>query len=786
VLIFGTGHAAAMDAADWATFEQETYGQYWQKNSPPDFEDLLYTLYRRYGRTKATIVAFAQATRVSVAEAARNAEDVVAIVKRRQDCEEPPIKWLCWFGPGDPLFALAHGRAMDEKSGLLMVAVGISLESWSSGYGDAVATKAKFVRLAAKHPARDEIFARLLEFDHQSPASAAGILSSNPLGEAAAERLLGIPSDIDTLWDGWELAMAEAAERAAGSQPPRIRAILAEFILSIEIRLGLTQNAADRYRAYPDEIKALLPYWPAHCVRRNRACDPDRYYAFADSLAAALWRQDHAIGLVLLREHRDSVGVRRYAAANRFDALEDAMEPRIANDQLFDRYMDHPPTKDDDHNSKPGWLAVVNSPAAVSAVVALRLRMAGYHEIAISLERREPYHRNKRETPGELAHFSFLFSEPLEPARARWAALIEADRADRAKRAADASEQSVVISTLAPAFAEHRLPDGMAPWKGNTAALDTPKDLELPVNASSVLRYERTGAEQALIFRSQEYDLAGEIPAYGIWFAHTQNGTWAEAAYLGLQAYFPYVVTPGSALTMVKDGHLRIEVQAREIDPDSITYPPVATRLKRVEDGLWLDFDLALVTADSDADGLSDIAEHRLGLNPGAPDTDKDGLLDGSDPVPLTPFDRSARPEDVRAAVTILKTLYRFDEGAIIVAPSSTKGETLDDILAAVAGGPRPQRPSVHTMFVVGDPALFAGVRTPFRLIVYTPTDLNALARDGDAPFLPPHIVEHFRSLDGNRHFVEWSAGWVGGSFLMDCSKGLAMCGVSVISSWIT
>ena len=36
VLIFGTGHAAAMDAADWATFEQETYGQYWQKNSPPE------------------------------------------------------------------------------------------------------------------------------------------------------------------------------------------------------------------------------------------------------------------------------------------------------------------------------------------------------------------------------------------------------------------------------------------------------------------------------------------------------------------------------------------------------------------------------------------------------------------------------------------------------------------------------------------------------------------------------------------------------------------------------
>lgn len=101
----------------------------------------------------------------------------------------------------------------------------------------------------------------------------------------------------------------------------------------------------------------------------------------------------------------------------------------------------------------------------------------------------------------------------------------------------------------------------------------------------------------------------------------------------------------------------------REIDPEASSNAP---RYKRIADGLFIEFDLGVLAADRDADGLTDIVERRLGLKLDDPDTDEDSLADGTDPLPLTPFDPNA-PEPVTAAASaILLYAIMYDAGVVM------------------------------------------------------------------------------------------------------------------------
>jgi hypothetical protein len=58
------------------------------------------------------------------------------------------------------------------------------------------------------------------------------------------------------------------------------------------------------------------------------------------------------------------------------------------------------------------------------------------------------------------------------------------------------------------------------------------------------------------------------------------------------------------------------------------------------------------VLRDSDGDGLTDVEEARLGLDPRDPDTDRDGIRDGDDPAP------DFAPADAGETETILRTCF--------------------------------------------------------------------------------------------------------------------------------
>src|SRR5713226_1490455 len=110
--------------------------------------------------------------------------------------------------------------------------------------------------------------------------------------------------------------------------------------------------------------------------------------------------------------------------------------------------------------------------------------------------------------------------------------------------------------------------------------------------------------------------------------------SWGRPLYTGLRIQAPYVVRPASNVPLLAGDRMRVEVIVRELDESSISFPPVALRAKREQEGLMLEIPFADLERDSDGDGLTDLAEERLVTDPYSPDTDGDGLADGSDPIP--------------------------------------------------------------------------------------------------------------------------------------------------------
>ena len=83
-----------------------------------------------------------------------------------------------------------------------------------------------------------------------------------------------------------------------------------------------------------------------------------------------------------------------------------------------------------------------------------------------------------------------------------------------------------------------------------------------------------------------------------------------------------------------------------QIDPQSCT----TVKVVQLQTGWITDLlpipDEQLPSSDTDADGLATDEEVRLGTSPDSPDTDGDGIPDGSDPDPLTPSPRLRLPDE--------------------------------------------------------------------------------------------------------------------------------------------
>jgi hypothetical protein len=307
-------------------------------------------------------------------------------------------------------------------------------------------------------------------------------------------------------------------------------------------------------------------------------------------------------------------------------------------------------------------------------------------------------------------------------------------------------------------------------------------DIPLP-QSFSLVRAEKLGADVLAVCISPAVDPAGEVSRGGYWLLRSPDDgrTWSEPRYLGFQDLGPYVVLERGRLPMHWGEVLRLEVEVHELDPRSITFPPVGLASRRDARDLYIDIPLATLEKDTDADGWPDILEAKLHTDPARADTDGDGITDRLDDFPQV--SARATPHKFALIVTDLLTRLVGFESAGLIEPlrDSASEATAPDLLAAA--GNRAAPGSVLFTFIEGDPAMFAGLRAGGQVIVLDEAGVAELqARSG--PIYPLQFPMIIADPAGRRAVVQWSAGWVGGTLLYDLVDGKWQA--KELSRWIT
>ena len=153
----------------------------------------------------------------------------------------------------------------------------------------------------------------------------------------------------------------------------------------------------------------------------------------------------------------------------------------------------------------------------------------------------------------------------------------------------------------------------------------------------TVVALSPTAERMFAVSISDALDPGGEVHSGGYWLhlSVDRGRHWEGPYYLGLTEAFPYLVKGTSRVPPFVDGRMLVEVVKAPIDRASVTLPPLRLRLEDAPRPLILSFDLDEVRRDSDGDGLTDLLEDKLLLNPRVSDSDGDGLGDRDDPLPL-------------------------------------------------------------------------------------------------------------------------------------------------------
>lgn len=782
----------AIPDSDWAFFRAESYSKHSGTMEKTDWESSLYRALDAGPDSDAIIGAFAADIGVPTNQAELFAEALILSVRFREGCGNAS----CDDRLGSSDWETIGRAARMDPTGRLLISVGENVGG--RGANDAIG----ILRLTRLHPGRLEVLAHLHRYNEDAPYLTALIMAA-PADPRTVEAIAWAADDLDNDPDvasGWLDAALEwgLQELESGGAPLEDRAAYAQAILLRRLDTARVDQALALWAALEPDMRERLPVEGRPCVSeygdgRYACLARVAYDRFGDEMAAALWsagRRSEAEALmqrVTLRLVSPTyrTGVQRHAAI--LDAMLAARPP----EDLFDLYVDGDPALRGSgvhgrHFSlgSAGWMGADYGPASRSLIVA-RARRAGYEAVAESMEHRAPYYRPEIADGDRavMAQIADAFPAGVRALQPSIAASLEAAWTAASSPPEPPAARSRRDSPAAPpaGWKEQPLPAGVATWPLDRRPDSLPDGLALPVALDAVVRYARIGDEHAILYLSSDFDLPGETPAYGIWLARTDQGRWSPPLYLGLQNYFPYVAAPDSALPLIADGQLQIEVRVREIAPRSVSFPPVGLSVARREDGVFISAPLALIERDADADGLTDIAERRLGLNPDRADTDGDGMIDGSDPLPLTRFEPST-PATVTAFARAIVSHLADGAGPGNMIEPVPEGATAEERVDAVIGSPA-HRP-LDTVIMQGDPALFAGLSPDFRLMVYDEGELDRLT-EGATPFYPPKMTI-YSSLDGLSHYVVWSARWVGGSFTVRCPANGEACAVEEKSNWIT
>jgi len=271
------------------------------------------------------------------------------------------------------------------------------------------------------------------------------------------------------------------------------------------------------------------------------------------------------------------------------------------------------------------------------------------------------------------------------------------------------------------------------------------------------VRGEQKENETVVLALSQRVDPTGEVSGGGYWLLLSEDGgaTWKAPLYTGLRALHPYELANKSARPILDGQVIRLEASRRELEDSLVLFPPVVIPTGPVSAGIILVSSLEALRRDSDGDGLSDLVEDRLLLDPLNPDSDGDGIPDQRDFVPNTP-NRTSVPS--RESELVAEVLFRLTQpggrrrGFITGAGDGGDGmpemfpapESLDGVLF------------VETTAPVGTERGF-----PVRIIVLTPDEVAA-ARRRFGLFFPMRLKIFFNTAK-DEALIDWDEAWRGG-----------------------
>jgi hypothetical protein len=377
-----------------------------------------------------------------------------------------------------------------------------------------------------------------------------------------------------------------------------------------------------------------------------------------------------------------------------------------------------------------------------------------------------------------LAQLPFTKQAVAELARGRADALSASERRLGANTAESArTPSSVAMRRLAVppfrAFSERKTADLPSPtvpkvWKPLPSS-----SLKLPDGFRPV-RAEQNGSRMVVVALSQRLDPTGEVSGGGYWLLISDDAgaTWGAPVYTGLRALRPYELVTDSKWPILDGSVVQLEASRRELDERSITFPPVALRTSPSVEGILLVSKLETLRLDSDGDGLTDVVEDRLLLDPNNADSDGDGIPDGRDMVPHIPNTRAVS----RDSELLSELLFRLTDAR----PPGIEPGVHED-----GGTPsttlRSPEAAVDALYLeMGEP-IGAERAFPVRIIVLTHEEL-VLARKRFGTFYPMRL-DVFFSKTHDEALIEWNEGWRGGTYRARWNKGWEL---KPLSTWIT
>ncbi len=158
------------------------------------------------------------------------------------------------------------------------------------------------------------------------------------------------------------------------------------------------------------------------------------------------------------------------------------------------------------------------------------------------------------------------------------------------------------------------------------------KDKIGSIDKYDAVKYGNLKSSQAVIYEDSKFNDCFEA---GYWIALSNDfGKNWKKYYTGLTVNKNYYFKSNSKIQLWKDlKTLQIEaVIVKKISDRVIMLSP--EKFATVKDSIAIELDISKIIKDSDNDGLTDIVEDRMFLNPNNPDTDGDGIIDSKDKNP--------------------------------------------------------------------------------------------------------------------------------------------------------